>query len=161
MNELHEKISTRLKRGDNREAALEQSLRMVLEHFHSETGTIHLLDRDGQSLRLAAQLGLPPELLRAVRVIPVGKGIAGQTVARGEPVTMCNLQTDTSGVARPGARQTGIGGMVCVPLRQGETVVGAIGIGTTRPYEYTPEEVQSLEGIGRVMGEHLTLGAVW
>ena len=44
-----------------------------------------------------------------VKVIPVGKGIAGQVIAQGQPVTMCNLQTDTSGVARPDAKQTGVG----------------------------------------------------
>ncbi|MGA3284075.1 MAG: sulfotransferase [Verrucomicrobiota bacterium] len=157
MKHLRKQITTLLKSGGNREAILEQALRTVLVDFHSETGTIHLLDRKKQSLHLAAQLGLPPKLLDAVRMIPVGKGVAGQTVAHGKPVVMCNLQTDTSGVARPAAQQSGIGGMLCVPLRNGEAIVGAIGVGTTRPYEYTPEEMQSLEEIGRLLGAHCHL----
>jgi len=155
VNELPNQVTSLLKDGGNRKTVLEQSLRAVLEHFHSETGTIHLLDREQQLLHLAAQLGLPPQMTDLIRVIPVGKGIAGQTVARGQPVTMCTLQTDTSGVARPGARQSGIGGMVCVPLRNGEAIVGAIGIGTTRPYEYTPDETRQLEEIGSVIGTYL------
>ena len=154
MNHLKDQITTLLKSSGNRETILEQALRTVLVDFHSESGTIHLLDRDKQSLHLLAQLGLPPKLLGAVRVIPVGKGIAGQTVARGQPVVMCNLQTDTSGVARPAAQQSGIGGMVCAPLRNGEAIVGTIGIGTTRPYEYTPEEIRLLEDIGRLLGAY-------
>ena len=94
-------------------------------------------------------------MIEVVRTIPVGKGIAGQTVARGGPVTICNLQTDTSGVAKPGAKQTGVGGALCVPLRNGDVVVGALGVGTIRQYEYTPEETRALEEISRVIGEFL------
>ena len=47
---------------------------------------------------------------------------------------------------------TGVGGALCVPLRQGETMVGTIGVGTVRPHEYTPEETAALENIGRWIG---------
>jgi L-methionine (R)-S-oxide reductase len=155
MNQLFIQITSLINSGKNREAVLEQALRAALEHFHSETGTIHSLDAEKQLLHLAAQIGLPPQMLEVVKTIPVGKGIAGQVVARGGPVTLCNLQTDASGVARPGARQSGIGGALCVPLRHGEAVVGTIGIGTTRPCEYTSEETRLLEEIGQIIGTHL------
>ena len=156
MKNLSNQITSLLKGSGNREAVLEQILRAVLEHFRSETGTIHLLDREKQLLHLAAQVGLPPQMLEIVKTIPVGKGIAGQVVAQGRPVTICNLQTDTSGVARPGAKQTGVGGALCVPLRDGDTIVGTLGIGTVRPYEYTPDETRQLEEIGRIIGTHLS-----
>ena len=127
----------------------------MLKHFRSETGTIHRLDVENQLLHLVAQIGLPPQMLEVVKTIPVGKGIAGQVVARGEPVTICNLQTDTGGVARPGARQTGVGGALCVPVRAGDKIVGTLGIGTLRPYEYTPEETRELEEMGRAIGHLL------
>ena len=94
---------------------LEKILRETLDQFRSETGTIHRLDAQTQLLHLVAQIGLPPQLLEVVKTIPVGKGIAGETVAKNRPVTICNLQTDTTGVARPGAKQTGVGGALCVP----------------------------------------------
>jgi GAF domain-containing protein len=131
---------------------LEPVLHAVLKHFSSETGTLHRLDAQTQLLHLVAQAGLPPQLLDVVKTIPVGKGIAGQTVAQNRPVTICNLQTDTSGVARPGAKQTGVGGALCVPVRHGDVVVGTLGIGTVRPHEYTPEETRALEEIGRQIG---------
>jgi GAF domain-containing protein len=68
---------------------------------------------------------------------------------------MCNLQTDTSGVAKPGAKQTGVGGALCVPLRAGDKIIGTIGVGTQRPYEYTAAETQTLEEIGRLLGGKL------
>ncbi len=155
MNELNEQIARLLKIGGRPEAVLEETLRQVLNQFRSETGTIHRLDDGQQLLHLVTQVGLPPPLLEIVKTIPVGKGIAGQVVARGGPVALCNLQTDAGGVARPGARQTGVGGALCVPLRNGDKIVGTIGIGTARPYEYTPEQTLELEEIGRTIGEFL------
>ena len=155
MNALLDQIAPFLD-GRDREANFQRVLGLVLAHFHSETGTIHLLDREKKTLHLAAQIGLPPIMLDVVKTIPVGKGIAGETVARGGPVTMCNLQTDTSGVAKPGARQTGVGGALCVPLRNGEAVVGTIGVGTIRQYQFTPEETHLLEELGRAIGSRLT-----
>src|SRR6266705_5334668 len=134
---------------------LEKTLHDTIAKFNAETGTIHRLHEPTQWLRLVAQVGLPPQLLDIVKVIPVGKGIAGQVIASGQPVTMCNLQTDTSGVAKPGAKQTGVGGALCVPIRDGDKIVGTLGIGTSREHEYTPEETRALEDIGRSLGAHI------
>ena len=155
MNQLNEPIARLLKSGGHCEAVLEETLREVLKQFRSETGTIHRLDAEQPLLQLVAQAGLPPPVVEVVRTIPVGKGIAGQVVARGGPVTLCNLQTDAGGVARPGARSSGVGGALCVPLRNDGKIVGTLGIGTLRPYEYTPEETCALEEIGRTIGEFL------
>jgi L-methionine (R)-S-oxide reductase len=151
MNDLVLEITANLNSGAD-SAVLERVLNQVLAHFHSETGTIHVLDREKGLLHLKAQIGLPPALIEVVSVIPVGKGIAGQAAATGEPVTMCNLQTDTSGVAKPGARQTGVGGTLCVPMRDGAVIVGTLGIGTRREYTYTSDETQLLIEIGALIG---------
>jgi GAF domain-containing protein len=157
MGELHEQIEGMLKNNLNRETVLEQILHVVLAEFNSETGTIHRLDGENQLLYLVSQVGLPPQILEAVKTIPSGKGIAGQVVLQNKPVTICNLQTDTGGIARPGAKQTGVGGALCVPLRDGEKTVGTIGIGTIRQHEYTPDETRGLEEIGRLIGRFLKL----
>jgi len=155
MNELHKQIEALLKNNTGRETILNQVLPLVLAKFNSETGTIHKLHEPTQWLRLVAQVGLPPQLLDVVKVIPVGKGIAGQVIASGQPVTLCNLQTDTSGVAQPGAKQTGVGGALCVPVRDGEKITGTLGIGTRREHKYTPAETLALEEMGRTLGGHL------
>ncbi|HEX3856723.1 MAG TPA: GAF domain-containing protein [Verrucomicrobiae bacterium] len=157
MEDLREQIEALLKNNPNRETVLEQVLHVALAKFHSETGTIHLLDDEKQTLFLAAQVGLPPQMLEVVKTIPVGKGIAGQVIAQNKPVTICNLQADSSGVARPGAKQSGIGGALCVPIRDGEKIAGTLGIGTIRPHEYTSDETRVLEEIGRLIGRFLKL----
>jgi GAF domain-containing protein len=136
---------------------LEKTLRETLAKFNSETGTIHVLDSEKQLLHLAAQVGLPPQMLEVVKTIPVGKGIAGQVVAQNKSVTICNLQTDSSGVAKPGAKQTGVGGALCMPVRDGDKTVGTLGIGTIRQHEYTPDETRELEEVGRLIGRILKL----
>jgi GAF domain-containing protein len=155
VNNLSETVSSLLGNDAPRDAALQNVLRETLKHFRSETGTIHILDPDKQLLQLAAQIGLPPQLLGVVKTIPVGKGIAGQVAAQNKTVSICNLQADSSGVAKPGARQTGVGGSLCVPIRTGDKLTGTLGIGTVRPYEYTADETRELEEIGRRIGEFL------
>ena len=137
--------------------ALEKTLRETLQQFNSETGTIHVLDSEKQLLHLAVQIGLPPQMLEIIKTIPVGKGIAGQVVAQNKPVSICNLQTDSSGVAKPGAKQTGVGGALCVPIRDGEKIIGTLGVGTMRQYEFTAEETAKLEEIGRLISKELKL----
>ncbi len=135
--------------------ALEKILRETLAQFNSETGTIHRLHEPTQLLRLIAHVGLPPQLLDMVIIIPVGKGIAGQVVAQNKPVSICNLQTDSSGVAKPGALQTGIGGALCVPIRSDDKIVGTLGIGTSREHEYSTDETRELEEIAKKIGASL------
>lgn len=120
-------------------------VRRTAEHFGAQTATLHLLDAADGLLHLQAAAGrLPPPVLEAVRTVPVGKGIAGLTVERGEPVDLCNLQTDTSGVARPGARGTGVGGSICVPVFRDARPVGALGVGTAHEHTFTDEEIALL-----------------
>jgi L-methionine (R)-S-oxide reductase len=151
MSPIFDQLAALLNTGGPRETILAGALAAVLVDFHSETGTLHRLDEKNQLLKLVAQQGLPPQLLDVVGTIPVGKGIAGQVAAQNRPVTLCNLQTDTSGVAKPGARQTGVGGALCVPVRLEGRLVGTLGVGTRREYEYTPEETARLEEAGRLL----------
>lgn len=133
----------------------DQMLRLTLERFGAETGTIHVLESDGL-LHLRAFAGtLPPPVMEAIRVIPVGKGIAGQTVALAKPVNICNIQTDAGGVVRPGARQTGVQGSLCVPLMVEGRAVGALGIGTYGERAFTAEETELLLEAARYIGQAL------
>ncbi len=135
---------------------LENILRDILKHFSSETGTVHRLDAQTQLLHLVAQVGLPPQMLDIVKTIPSGKGIAGQVALENRPVTMCNLQTDNSGVAQPGAKQTGVGGALCVPIRVQGKVAGTLGIGTQREHEYSAAEINLLQDIAGALAPVLS-----
>lgn len=130
-------------------------LRSLLAELGCQTGTIHRTGADGE-LKLEAQVGVPDFLLPRIASIPFGKGIAGGAAERKGPVQLCNLQTDTSGVARPEAKATGVNGSLAVPvLGEDGRVLGVLGIGKSVPHEFTAAETARLEARAR------ELAAVW
>ncbi len=126
-----------------------EALRLTLEHFQADSGTIHLLGDDGRLHLRAASAGIPDAVRALIGVIPVGKGMAGLAVERAEPVTSCNIQTDTTGDVRPGARQTGLEGAIVVPVLAGDRAVGALGIANRRERVFTEEETALLLEAGK------------
>lgn len=137
------------------------TLAAVVRHFGADMGMIHRLDPADRHLELVATSdGVPEAVLAAARRIPLGKGIAGETALTGRPVSMCNLQTDTSGVARPGAKATGAQGTLCVPVFRGAEVVGTLGIGVRGERTFTDEETEELLAAGRVLADSLGQGRV-
>src|SRR5260370_33681836 len=119
---------------------LQDILDLTIAHFRADTGTIHLLESDGVMHLKAASAGIPEPVLKAVQVVPIGKGMAGLAVERKEPISVCNLQTDSSGDARPGAKATGMEGAIVVPIFHGTNAVGALGIAHREPGTFTNEE---------------------
>lgn len=127
-------------------------LQDVLDDFDCTAGTIHRVE-DG-TLELLAQVGMPEEVLGRVEKIPVGKGMGGLAAERREPVQVCNLQTDDSGVAESGARATGLEGTIAVPMfGPEETLKGVIGIGKRAEYEFSEEREEELLRVGREVAD--------
>ena len=128
------------------------ALEAVVAGFGADSGTLHLLGPDGHLHLEAATAGIPPPVLDIVRIVPVGKGMAGLAVSRRAPVTSCNIQTDTTGDVRPGARATGLEGAIVVPVFRGEAAAGALGIANRAPRDFTREEEELLIEAGRRIG---------
>ena len=125
-------------------------LAKLTAHFDCPVGTVHLMQDDGM-LHLQAQRGLPPPVLDKVKVIPVGKGMAGIAAERKEPVQVCNLQTDSSGVARPGAKMTQMEGSLASPMLDGDRVHGVLGIAKPTAYDFSQAETDLLLAVGRLI----------
>lgn len=122
---------------------MQAELETILTQFGADTGTIHLLEKG--VLVLMAHVGVPPPVVEIVSKVPIGKGMAGLAAARNEVVTTCNIQSDTSGDVRPGAKQTGVNGALVVPMRDdGGKVVGTLGIGVRRQHDYSWAETARL-----------------
>ena len=94
---------------------------------------------------LAAAVAITDEVLALVQRIPVAKGMAGLAAERAEPVTACNLQTDTTGDVRPGAKATGLEGSIVVPVLDANgAVVGTLGVANRAPRTFTDDEIATL-----------------
>ena len=130
-------------------------LAQTMAEFGCTTGTLHRLDPADKHLKLVAHQGIPEALMPIIQSIPVGKGIAGVAAERKEPVEMCNLQTDNSGVAKAGAKQTQVQGTLAVPVLDGGRLCGTLGIGKHVPYDFTAEEKEQLISIARGIATRL------
>jgi len=141
----------------NHDSAIDwqQLLSDLIASFGCSTGTIHIFDEESNLLKLKAQLGIPPFLLPKMTAIPIGKGMAGIAAERRQPVEMCNLQTDDSGVARPAAKETKVEGSIAVPMLMDGNLYGVFGIAKTIPYDFTSEEEVALLKIGEEMSGYL------
>ncbi|HLU40175.1 MAG TPA: GAF domain-containing protein [Planctomycetota bacterium] len=133
---------------------LAEVLDAVLARFDCPLGTIHVMRDDGD-LVLAAERNLPPPVRAKVEVVPIGKGMAGIAAERRAPVQVCNLQTDESGVVRPGAKLTLMEGAIACPMLAGERLVGVLGVAKPVPYEFTAAETDLLMAVGKTIAQSL------
>ncbi len=140
---------------ENSGTALQRVLDLVLAQFDCPTGTIHVSEAGSDTLQLAAHRGIPDVVLENVRTIPFGKGMAGVAAERRAPVQVCNLQTDSSGVVRPGAKETKMAGSVAVPMIAAGAIRGALGVAKPVPYDFSEGECELLLAAGSLIAERL------
>jgi len=130
---------------------LELALRLAIDGLAAESGTLHFLGEDGLLHLAAGGERMPPPVLAAITTIPIGKGMAGLAAERLEPVTACNLQTDTTGDVRPGAKATGLEGAICVPMLKEGAAVGTLGVANRAERTFTDDEQALLLELGRAI----------
>jgi len=143
--DITERLGALLQDDGEREDRLQAAIEEIAQEFDARTCTFHRAAAGDQLLELVAQVGLPPHIAQIAGRIPFGKGMAGVCAQRREPVTMCNLQTDDSGVANPAARDTRVEGAVVVPLLAEDRVIATLGIGKGEEYDYSEEEIHTLQ----------------
>ena len=144
-----ESVDKALASGDP-QAVLDEAIRA----FECQAGTVHWLHAPTGILKLAAHRNIPEAITQIIATVPVGKGIAGLAAERREPISLCNLQTDTSGQARPAAKTTGMEGSVAVPMLIGGELRGVLGIAKADAYDWSEDEKASLLKIAARLGEH-------
>lgn len=99
-------------------------LREFLARHGAVAGSVHVVD--GDHLAIAAAVNLPPPVIAATTTIARGKGMAGIAWDRDQPVQTCNLQDDTSGAVRPGAKAVDAKAALALPVHTSSGAVRAI-----------------------------------
>lgn len=133
------------------EALLSRFLEMMVRLSGASAGIVRVLTSDGQHLKLAASLGLPPEIVRSERLVDIGCGVCGTALRNDEIRQTRDLKPC---VARTGQPFFGeCHSMVVVPLEHNGRLLGAYNLYLTeeRPI---PEEVSLLF---RTISEHLAM----
>ena len=147
-NEIPSPVAQALQARDA-QAVLDESIRA----FGCQAGTVHWLDAQSGMLKLAAHRNIPPPIVQIVATVPVGKGIAGLAAQNREPVSLCNLQTDTSGKARPAAKTTGMEGSIAVPMLVAGELCGVLGVAKAAAHDWSDAEKSLLLAIAAKLGE--------
>jgi len=101
---------------------LERTMRAV----HARIGSIMLLDRDRQVLRVVTARGLPDEVLGGTEV-KVGEGVAGKAVQLGEPVLVEDIERDPR-FGKANDPKYGGGSFICMPLRVADRIIGVVNL---------------------------------
>lgn len=123
-------------------------LEAFLERNGGIAGTVHLVD--GDLLRLAAQVNIPPPVIKVTETIPKGKGMAGLAWEREQAVQTCNLKTDSSGDVRPGAKAVDAQAAVALPVADASGSVRAVvGIAFTGEREFSEPELAAFADLAK------------
>jgi GAF domain-containing protein len=156
-SKLEDAVGDLLASARGAETRFQTALDAIARFFEASTATLHRADAAERTLHLLASIGIPEKLIPITSRIPFGKGMAGICAERREPVTVCNLQCDASGVARPGAKETGVAGAIVVPIIAGASkdLVGTLGVGKPAEHTYTESELETLGACARVLSREL------
>jgi hypothetical protein len=118
-------------------------LESLIADVQGVAGTVHV--QSACDLLLTAAHNIPPEVLRAVKHVPQGKGMAGLAQIRKEAVQTCDLQNDESGQIRPRARAVDAQAAIAVPVLDDEgEVFAVIGIAWAHAGDVSPATEQLL-----------------
>src|ERR1700760_4350559 len=104
--------------------AKNQWLRELLGRHGAVAGTVHVVH--GELLEIEAAHNIPPKVQEITATIPLGKGMAGLAWQHDKPIQTCNLQEDTSGAVKPGAKAVNAQAAVALPVHAGSGAVRAV-----------------------------------
>ena len=132
---------------------LQKALDIVGRVLGADLGVISLMDGDGSAFRLLAEMGLPKPMVGMT--VPIEGSISGYVCRLGRLV---HLQKDEI-IAR--GFPPLVGGIpvveaVCLPLRIGDRILGAINMGISegRPKRaFTDEDVENARILGHLVSE--------
>src|SRR5579862_428365 len=122
------------------QAMLENAIRICDAKFGN------LLRRDGDTFRLAAGVGVPPELAEFHRRHETFRPVPGSPLARAMQTKRVSHTADDAAEAMPSppARLGGARSMVCVPMLKDDAVTGAIIIYRQEVSPFTDKQIELL-----------------
>lgn len=133
------------------DAILEVALDTVLEIIRGTIGGILLLDERTRKLHHRVQRGLSARFAEELQ-LSVGEGIVGEVALSGEAMLVRDVSEDGRTARRELVSAEGLRGLVCVPLKSKNVVLGVMHIASHVPGQFTPEDMYLLELIGNQLG---------
>jgi Nif-specific regulatory protein len=123
-------VSTALGSTPNVDDRLHRVMAILAEQMGMSRGTVALVSPYAEEVQIEISYGLSPEAVRRGRY-RFGEGITGRVVATGEPMVVPSIEKEPLFLNRTMGRENLAKAdisFVCVPIRIGEEVVGALSV---------------------------------
>jgi PAS domain S-box-containing protein len=151
LNAISTSINKSLRLDDVLKVAGEQirdimSARMVL---------IYLADKRKSVLKLGCYVGIPDDMVEAIRELHPRQSATGSVVIEGKPVLITNSLIENELVTAEGRKvlgQLGLKSLGVIPLRSKDEVLGALDVAFDEDHEFSSQEEQFLMLIGAQLG---------
>ncbi len=128
-----------------RGALLERACDYAVQALGMEAMAILLVDREQGVVRIVAHRNLPDFLLEIGRALPLGKGMAGWVAATGEAQVLDDAPADPRlAYVRDDLLRMNIHGLVSVPMRWADEVIGVVQGAVSRERAFGAEDVHTL-----------------
>ncbi len=123
-------ISKKLSESLDLESVLKPILKLMAEHMEMVRGTLTILNRKKGEIAIEEAYGLEPEE-KAKGKYRLGEGITGKVIDTGEPAIVPRISDEPLFLDRTGSRgkrnKEDIA-FICVPIKMGSEVIGALSV---------------------------------
>jgi signal transduction histidine kinase len=137
----------------NSTLSLDEALRVitkeVCELMSARMCSLMLLDENREWLDLRASYGAGDAYIKKPR-LPVSESLLGVVVRRKKPLQVANVQADARYQNVEVARNEGLVSLLSVPLIFAGQTIGTLSIYTSRPYNFSNEEIQILSALAEL-----------
>jgi len=117
----------------------------AVELMGASSGSVILVERESQLLRIEAERGLGPEVKEEI-LLPIGEGITGWVAKEGVPLLVPDVHADPRYVeANPKVRSE-----IAAPIKWGEETVGVLNLDHYSPQAFAPSDLDLLSAFANV-----------
>jgi phosphotransferase system enzyme I (PtsP) len=120
---------------------------LIRDRFETDVCSVYLVDTEGGELVLGATLGLRPEAVGQIRMLP-GEGLTGLVVETRGPVMVDDARAHPRFKYFPEVGEDPYHSFLGVPLVEGGVVQGVLVVQTREPRPFTRDEVRLLVAVG-------------
>jgi signal transduction histidine kinase len=156
--QLQQAITQIIVRSTDLTIAVPQIIRAICETTHWDLGEVWYINRDLNALVREAHWHHPafdfPTFEQASTQIhfKMGEGLPGRVWATGKPIWITNVVDDGSFLRARYARQDGLHGAFCAPIRTDGEVIGVMAFFSREPRRIDYELLRVLETVGSQIG---------
>ncbi len=127
------------------ESLLPRLVDLIQERLNIDHVQIFLADEQGEYAHLVASTGPAGQqlLARGHKLAVASRSVIGQVMARGERVYAADTSTDP--IHRTNEFLAATRSELALPLREGDRVIGALDVQSTRPNAFTDQDIETLQ----------------